>query len=143
MIFPGYLYNHAHLTRAVCCRLARDGSEIVKSLPTHFKLCHPEVCIHTHTHKHLSKCVCKTSVGDKWSKGKFNLDICVNICVHVGRQSQCVRLNTSHRKDQRVQCELEPARQAQGGGTGWHQGQSGQVREQPVTQSDLLSGQYK
>ncbi|KAK2855192.1 hypothetical protein Q7C36_007061 [Tachysurus vachellii] len=39
----GYLYNHAHLTRAVCCRLARDGSEIVKSLPTHFRLCHPEV----------------------------------------------------------------------------------------------------
>ncbi|KAF5898179.1 double-stranded RNA-specific adenosine deaminase, partial [Clarias magur] len=39
----GYLYNHGHLTRAVCCRLAREGSELTKSLPPHFTLCHPEV----------------------------------------------------------------------------------------------------
>ncbi|MCI4374778.1 hypothetical protein PGIGA_G00010020 [Pangasianodon gigas] len=39
----GYLYNHGHLTRAVCCRLARDGSELIKSLPPHFTLSHPEV----------------------------------------------------------------------------------------------------
>ncbi|KAM9488061.1 double-stranded RNA-specific adenosine deaminase [Clarias gariepinus] len=39
----GYLYNHGHLTRAVCCRLARDGSELTKNLPPHFTLCHPEV----------------------------------------------------------------------------------------------------
>lgn len=39
----GYLYNHGHLTRAVCCRLAREGCELVKSLPPHYTLCHPEV----------------------------------------------------------------------------------------------------
>ncbi|KAI5105850.1 double-stranded RNA-specific adenosine deaminase, partial [Silurus meridionalis] len=39
----GYLYNHGHLTRAVCCRLAREGCELTKSLPPHFTLRHPEV----------------------------------------------------------------------------------------------------
>lgn len=48
-VFPGYLYNHGHLTRAVCCRLARDGCELIKNLPSHFKLCHPEVVTHTHS----------------------------------------------------------------------------------------------
>uniref|UniRef100_A0AAR2KGS7 Adenosine deaminase RNA specific n=1 Tax=Pygocentrus nattereri TaxID=42514 RepID=A0AAR2KGS7_PYGNA len=38
----GYLYSHGHLTRAVCCRLARDG-EFSKSLPPNFTLNHPEV----------------------------------------------------------------------------------------------------
>ncbi|KAI4890631.1 hypothetical protein NFI96_016959 [Prochilodus magdalenae] len=38
----GYLYSHGHLTRAVCCRLARDG-EFSKSLPSNFTLTHPEV----------------------------------------------------------------------------------------------------
>uniref|UniRef100_A0A3Q3VRE0 Uncharacterized protein n=1 Tax=Mola mola TaxID=94237 RepID=A0A3Q3VRE0_MOLML len=39
----GYLYSHGHLTRAVCCRLARDGEVFAKSLPTPFMLNHPEV----------------------------------------------------------------------------------------------------
>ncbi|XP_023264684.1 double-stranded RNA-specific adenosine deaminase [Seriola lalandi dorsalis] len=39
----GYLYSHGHLTRAVCCRLARDGEAFDQSLPAPFKLNHPEV----------------------------------------------------------------------------------------------------
>ncbi|KAJ0065987.1 hypothetical protein NL108_001211 [Boleophthalmus pectinirostris] len=39
----GYLYSHGHLTRAVCCRLARDGEALAKSLPSPFRLNHPEV----------------------------------------------------------------------------------------------------
>ncbi|XP_019948838.2 double-stranded RNA-specific adenosine deaminase [Paralichthys olivaceus] len=39
----GYLYSHGHLTRAVCCRLARDGEVFVESLPSPFMLNHPEV----------------------------------------------------------------------------------------------------
>uniref|UniRef100_A0A8C6TSG9 A to I editase domain-containing protein n=1 Tax=Neogobius melanostomus TaxID=47308 RepID=A0A8C6TSG9_9GOBI len=39
----GYLYSHGHLTRAVCCRLARDGETFAKSLPAPFRLNHPEV----------------------------------------------------------------------------------------------------
>ncbi|KAM6936052.1 double-stranded RNA-specific adenosine deaminase isoform 1-T2 [Lycodopsis pacificus] len=39
----GYLYSHGHLTRAVCCRLARDGEAFTQSLPPSFKLNHPEV----------------------------------------------------------------------------------------------------
>ncbi|XP_053699554.1 double-stranded RNA-specific adenosine deaminase [Synchiropus splendidus] len=39
----GYLYSHGHLTRAVCCRLARDGSAFSQSLPAPFMLNHPEV----------------------------------------------------------------------------------------------------
>lgn len=39
----GYLYNHGHLTRAVCCRLGRDGDAFSKSLPSPFLLNHPEV----------------------------------------------------------------------------------------------------
>uniref|UniRef100_A0A8C1A641 Adenosine deaminase RNA specific n=1 Tax=Cyprinus carpio carpio TaxID=630221 RepID=A0A8C1A641_CYPCA len=39
----GYLYSHGHLTRAVCCRLARDGDVFKKSLPANFTLNHPEV----------------------------------------------------------------------------------------------------
>ncbi|KAM4600718.1 double-stranded RNA-specific adenosine deaminase isoform 1-T2 [Polymixia lowei] len=39
----GYLYSHGHLTRAVCCRLARDGDAFAKSLPPPFTLNHPEV----------------------------------------------------------------------------------------------------
>nr|XP_046255602.1 double-stranded RNA-specific adenosine deaminase [Scatophagus argus]XP_046255603.1 double-stranded RNA-specific adenosine deaminase [Scatophagus argus]XP_046255604.1 double-stranded RNA-specific adenosine deaminase [Scatophagus argus] len=39
----GYLYSHGHLTRAVCCRLARDGDGFSKSLPAPFVLNHPEV----------------------------------------------------------------------------------------------------
>uniref|UniRef100_A0A4W4FJV3 Adenosine deaminase RNA specific n=1 Tax=Electrophorus electricus TaxID=8005 RepID=A0A4W4FJV3_ELEEL len=39
----GYLYSHGHLTRAVCCRLARDGGEFSKGLPPNFTLSHPEV----------------------------------------------------------------------------------------------------
>ncbi|XP_058503179.1 double-stranded RNA-specific adenosine deaminase [Solea solea] len=39
----GYLYSHGHLTRAVCCRLARDGEAFFQSLPSPFMLNHPEV----------------------------------------------------------------------------------------------------
>uniref|UniRef100_A0A665VUH6 Adenosine deaminase RNA specific n=1 Tax=Echeneis naucrates TaxID=173247 RepID=A0A665VUH6_ECHNA len=39
----GYLYSHGHLTRAVCCRLARDSETFTQSLPPPFKLNHPEV----------------------------------------------------------------------------------------------------
>uniref|UniRef100_A0A8C7YJG1 Adenosine deaminase RNA specific n=1 Tax=Oryzias sinensis TaxID=183150 RepID=A0A8C7YJG1_9TELE len=39
----GYLYSHGHLTRAVCCRLARDGEAFAQSLPHPFTLNHPEV----------------------------------------------------------------------------------------------------
>lgn len=39
----GYLYSHGHLTRAVCCRLARDGDAFKNSLPANFTLNHPEV----------------------------------------------------------------------------------------------------
>uniref|UniRef100_A0A3B3D9V3 Adenosine deaminase RNA specific n=1 Tax=Oryzias melastigma TaxID=30732 RepID=A0A3B3D9V3_ORYME len=39
----GYLYSHGHLTRAVCCRLARDGEAFDQSLPRPFTLNHPEV----------------------------------------------------------------------------------------------------
>ncbi|TRZ01319.1 hypothetical protein DNTS_020887 [Danionella cerebrum] len=39
----GYLYSHGHLTRAVCCRLARDGDAFKNSLPGNFTLNHPEV----------------------------------------------------------------------------------------------------
>ncbi|XP_052000428.1 double-stranded RNA-specific adenosine deaminase [Xyrauchen texanus] len=39
----GYLYSHGHLTRAVCCRLSRDGDEFRKSLPANYTLNHPEV----------------------------------------------------------------------------------------------------
>uniref|UniRef100_H3C5Q5 Adenosine deaminase RNA specific n=1 Tax=Tetraodon nigroviridis TaxID=99883 RepID=H3C5Q5_TETNG len=39
----GYLYSHGHLTRAVCCRMARNGQEFAQSLPAPFMLNHPEV----------------------------------------------------------------------------------------------------
>ncbi|XP_062321968.1 double-stranded RNA-specific adenosine deaminase isoform X2 [Osmerus eperlanus] len=39
----GYLYSHGHLTRAVCCRLARDGEAFTKALPPPYTLNHPEV----------------------------------------------------------------------------------------------------
>ncbi|KAG7469454.1 hypothetical protein MATL_G00128960 [Megalops atlanticus] len=39
----GYLYSHGHLTRAVCCRLAREGDDFNNSLPPNFTLNHPEV----------------------------------------------------------------------------------------------------
>jgi len=42
----GYLYSHGHLTRAVCCRLSRDGEAFTQSLPQPFRLNHPEVMSH-------------------------------------------------------------------------------------------------
>lgn len=39
----GYLYSHGHLTRAVCCRLARESETLMQSLPPPFRLNHPEV----------------------------------------------------------------------------------------------------
>ncbi|XP_041094892.1 double-stranded RNA-specific adenosine deaminase [Polyodon spathula] len=39
----GYLYSHGHLTRAVCCRMSRDGDAFRQSLPTPFTVNHPQV----------------------------------------------------------------------------------------------------
>ncbi|XP_058862242.1 double-stranded RNA-specific adenosine deaminase [Acipenser ruthenus] len=39
----GYLYSHGHLTRAVCCRMSRDGDAFKQSLPTPFTVNHPQV----------------------------------------------------------------------------------------------------
>ncbi|MBN3299928.1 DSRAD deaminase, partial [Amia calva] len=39
----GYLYSHGHLTRAICCRLARDEEEFTKTLPHPYTLNHPQV----------------------------------------------------------------------------------------------------
>ncbi|XP_061101441.1 double-stranded RNA-specific adenosine deaminase isoform X2 [Conger conger] len=39
----GYLYSHGHLTRAICCRMARDGDDFRKNLPPNFSVNHPEV----------------------------------------------------------------------------------------------------
>lgn len=47
----GYLYSHGHLTRAVCCRLARDGESFFQSLPPPFTLNHPEVRMFVFTDK--------------------------------------------------------------------------------------------
>lgn len=51
-----------------------------------------------------------------------------NTRVVVGWQGECVRLHTSHREDQGVQCELELSRPAQCGGAGRDNRQSGRVR---------------
>lgn len=45
VVLSGYLYSHGHLTRAVCCRMARNGQEFAQSLPAPFMLNHPEVCL--------------------------------------------------------------------------------------------------
>uniref|UniRef100_A0A8C4X5M6 Adenosine deaminase RNA specific n=1 Tax=Erpetoichthys calabaricus TaxID=27687 RepID=A0A8C4X5M6_ERPCA len=39
----GYLYSHGHLTRAICCRMSRDGDDFQKGLPQPFLLNHPQV----------------------------------------------------------------------------------------------------
>ncbi|XP_019353273.1 double-stranded RNA-specific adenosine deaminase isoform X2 [Alligator mississippiensis] len=39
----GYLYSQGHLTRAICCRLTRDGSTIEAGLPAPYHVEHPEV----------------------------------------------------------------------------------------------------
>ncbi|NXK50910.1 DSRAD deaminase, partial [Chauna torquata] len=39
----GYLYSQGHLTRAICCRLARDGDVLQKKLQAPYHVNHPEV----------------------------------------------------------------------------------------------------
>uniref|UniRef100_A0A8C5WH49 Adenosine deaminase RNA specific n=1 Tax=Leptobrachium leishanense TaxID=445787 RepID=A0A8C5WH49_9ANUR len=39
----GYLYSQGHLTRAICCRLTRDGPKFQKELPDMFIVNHPDV----------------------------------------------------------------------------------------------------
>ncbi|XP_054252952.1 double-stranded RNA-specific adenosine deaminase [Indicator indicator] len=39
----GYLYSQGHLTRAICCRLAREGSRLQDQLQAPYHLNHPEV----------------------------------------------------------------------------------------------------
>uniref|UniRef100_A0A8B9GH89 Adenosine deaminase RNA specific n=1 Tax=Amazona collaria TaxID=241587 RepID=A0A8B9GH89_9PSIT len=39
----GYLYSQGHLTRAICCRVARDGSTLQGKLQAPYHINHPEV----------------------------------------------------------------------------------------------------
>ncbi|XP_009083194.1 PREDICTED: double-stranded RNA-specific adenosine deaminase [Acanthisitta chloris] len=39
----GYLYSQGHLTRAICCRVARDGSTLQAKLQAPYHINHPEV----------------------------------------------------------------------------------------------------
>ncbi|XP_061333950.1 double-stranded RNA-specific adenosine deaminase [Pezoporus flaviventris] len=39
----GYLYSQGHLTRAICCRVARDGSVLQGKLQAPYHINHPEV----------------------------------------------------------------------------------------------------
>ncbi|NWW93519.1 DSRAD deaminase, partial [Rhynochetos jubatus] len=39
----GYLYSQGHLTRAICCRVARDGSALQGTLQAPYRINHPEV----------------------------------------------------------------------------------------------------
>ncbi|XP_005434715.4 double-stranded RNA-specific adenosine deaminase [Falco cherrug] len=39
----GYLYSQGHLTRAICCRLARDGNALQEKLQAPYHVNHPEV----------------------------------------------------------------------------------------------------
>ncbi|NXA10288.1 DSRAD deaminase, partial [Sapayoa aenigma] len=39
----GYLYSQGHLTRAICCRVARDGNTLKEKLQAPYHINHPEV----------------------------------------------------------------------------------------------------
>ncbi|XP_066842444.1 double-stranded RNA-specific adenosine deaminase isoform X3 [Anser cygnoides] len=39
----GYLYSQGHLTRAICCRMVRDGDVLQKKLQAPYHINHPEV----------------------------------------------------------------------------------------------------
>ncbi|KAJ7416534.1 Double-stranded RNA-specific adenosine deaminase [Willisornis vidua] len=39
----GYLYSQGHLTRAICCRVARDGNTLKETLQAPYHINHPEV----------------------------------------------------------------------------------------------------
>ncbi|NXJ34212.1 DSRAD deaminase, partial [Ciconia maguari] len=39
----GYLYSQGHLTRAICCRVARDGNVLQEKLRAPYRINHPEV----------------------------------------------------------------------------------------------------
>ncbi|NWX44760.1 DSRAD deaminase, partial [Steatornis caripensis] len=39
----GYLYSQGHLTRAICCRVARDGNMLQEKLQAPYHINHPEV----------------------------------------------------------------------------------------------------
>lgn len=42
-LFTGYLYSQGHLTRAICCRMVRDGDVLQKRLQAPYHINHPEV----------------------------------------------------------------------------------------------------
>lgn len=42
-VFTGYLYSQGHLTRAICCRVARDGNVLQEKLQAPYHINHPEV----------------------------------------------------------------------------------------------------
>lgn len=37
------MYNHGHLTRAVCCRLEKGGKHIASQLPETYRVNHPRL----------------------------------------------------------------------------------------------------
>ncbi|NWI89793.1 DSRAD deaminase, partial [Pitta sordida] len=39
----GYLYSQGHLTRAICCRVAKDGNTLKEKLQAPYRINHPEV----------------------------------------------------------------------------------------------------
>ncbi|XP_026549647.1 double-stranded RNA-specific adenosine deaminase-like, partial [Notechis scutatus] len=39
----GYLYSQGHLTRAICCRMSKDGDAFGARLPAPYLVNHPEV----------------------------------------------------------------------------------------------------
>ena len=43
-LHPGYLFSQGHLTRAICCRVTRDGSAFEDGLRPPFIVNHPKVC---------------------------------------------------------------------------------------------------
>uniref|UniRef100_A0A8C3XQE7 A to I editase domain-containing protein n=1 Tax=Chelydra serpentina TaxID=8475 RepID=A0A8C3XQE7_CHESE len=42
-VMLGYLYSQGHLTRAICCRMSRDGSTFEAGLQAPYHVKHPEV----------------------------------------------------------------------------------------------------
>ena len=39
--FSGFLYDHGHLSRAMCCRVDRDDPKVASQLPKGYVLNHP------------------------------------------------------------------------------------------------------
>lgn len=42
-VSTGYLYSQGHLTRAICCRMERDGNTLKEKLQAPYHINHPEV----------------------------------------------------------------------------------------------------